>query len=239
MFKPRPFVAPLLLLGACAANNGTHPQDMSAVEHFKAASKEQKLAEEHAGAQGAEPTPTAGCGNATATESGNFADVCWSIKASADREREQEVARHRELAAKHRAAAMALEEAEATECKGISADDRDMSPFFHEKDILSVREVRTKAGGLAGAVAIFRRVPGLTVKSLQRLVDCHMARAAAVGHNMPEMDYCPLVLKGVHASVSSNDQGLAVTVTSEDHNTAAQILRRASRNGALWHAPKQ
>ena len=44
---------------------------------------------------------------------------------------------------------------------------------------------------------------------------------------MPEMSYCPLVLKGVKATVSSVGDGFAVDVTSEDPKTVELILQRA------------
>jgi hypothetical protein len=56
---------------------------------------------------------------------------------------------------------------------------------------------------------------------------CHVARAAAVRHEMPEMPYCPLVLNGVSATVSSASDGFAVRITVDDGPTAQEVLRRA------------
>lgn len=67
----------------------------------------------------------------------------------------------------------------------------------------------------------------MTVPWLQRLVDCHLARNAALGHDVPEMPYCPLVPRGVSARVSAVDRGFAVDVRAEDPATAQEILRRA------------
>ena len=44
---------------------------------------------------------------------------------------------------------------------------------------------------------------------------------------MPEMGYCPLVPKGVEATVSSTRTGFAVDVTSDDSATVKGIIRRA------------
>ena len=67
-----------------------------------------------------------------------------------------------------------------------------------------------------GADIVFRAVPGMTPEWLQRIVDCHLARAAAVGHDMPEMSYCALMLKNVTGQVTSTGNGFAVAVTSQD-----------------------
>jgi hypothetical protein len=80
---------------------------------------------------------------------------------------------------------------------------------------------------VVGAVVVFRAVPGLTAEWLQRIVDCHVARNNALGNDMPEMSYCPLVPKGITAKVSSTGDGFAVTIESQDPNTAKEVLRRA------------
>jgi hypothetical protein len=60
-------------------------------------------------------------------------------------------------------------------------------------------------------------------------VACHLARNAAVGHEMPEMPDCPLVPKGASATVASTGSGFAVTIQSEDEGAAEDILARARR----------
>jgi hypothetical protein len=109
-----------------------------------------------------------------------------------------------------------------------------MSPFMHRQDIASVQELVTKTtGGKAtsarqmGAVVVLRAVPGLTAQWLQRAVDCHLARNAALGHNVPEMPYCPLVPNGVAATVTATATGFAVEMRSDDPAVAHEILRRA------------
>jgi hypothetical protein len=67
----------------------------------------------------------------------------------------------------------------------------------------------------------------LTSEWLQRIVDCHLARNNALGNDMPEMAYCPLVPKGISAKVSSTGDGFAVTIESNDSNTSKEVLRRA------------
>jgi hypothetical protein len=78
-----------------------------------------------------------------------------------------------------------------------------------------------------GASVTFRAVPGLTAEWLQRIVECHVARNNALGNNVPEMAYCPLVPKGVTAKVNSVGNGFAVEIRSDDPDTAKEVLRRA------------
>jgi hypothetical protein len=140
----------------------------------------------------------------------------------------------RRAAADHRAASQALRDAEAQACAGLSENDRDISPFTHRQDIASVEPLYSNVisgkgqnARLQGAVVTFRAVPGMTAQRLQRLVDCHLARNAALGHQVPEMPYCPLVPKGVTATVTTSSTGFAVAVQSDDVDTANEVLRRA------------
>ncbi len=137
------------------------------------------------------------------------------------------------MAADHRAASQALRDAEANACVGIPEGDRDESPFQHREDIESVSPIfvplSAKTGGqrLVGATVRFRAVPGMTAEWLQRIVDCHMARNAAMGYEMPEMGECPLMIKGATATVISIGNGFAVSVRSDDVDAASAIRQRA------------
>jgi hypothetical protein len=97
-----------------------------------------------------------------------------------------------------------------------------------KEHVVDARVSRRTVKKTTGADIIFRAVPGMTAEWLQRIVDCHLARASAVGHDMPEMSYCPLVLKNVTAKVTSTGSGFAVAVTSEDPETVKEIIRRAN-----------
>jgi hypothetical protein len=68
----------------------------------------------------------------------------------------------------------------------------------------------------------------MTAQWLQRVVDCHLARNAALGHDVPEMPNCPLVPKGVSATVTPTSDGFAIAVRAEDSNTINEISRRAN-----------
>ena len=222
----------LLPLG-CAADPGTKPHDMSAVQHEAMAKNEEAASAGHADRH----DPNAA--ESRTTCSGRTG--CWTSISNPTAQHSEDAKRHRELAQKHRAASAALVDAEAKACSGIEADDRDISPFYHREDIESVMPLTetVKAGKattekVVGSTIVFRAVPGLTAEWLQRVVDCHVARASAMGHSMPEMSYCPLVLKGVKAKATSSGSGFAVNISSDDPATVEEIQKRAQalRGGA-------
>ncbi len=216
---------------ACGGNQGTQPHDMSQAQHEQAAQQEEQVA----GGHGEQHDPSA----TEETKTCGGRGACWTSSSNPTAQHKEDAAKHRELAAQHRAASADLAQAEAKACVGIDDDDRDMSPFYHREDISSVTPLQTYAGGTGkqrvvkanGATVVFRALPGLTAEWLQREVDCHIARASSMGHNMSEMSYCPLMLKGVTAKVSSTGSGFAVEVSSEDSTTAKEILRRAQALG--------
>ena len=215
-------------LGACAHASGTEPHDMSAAQHQAAAAEAESQAAEHT----AQVDPNAT--QATPPCVSSRGHVCWSKNTNPNAEHRASAESQRELAAQHRAASQALRDAEAKACQGISDEDRDTSPFARTADIESVTQLREehKLGRStstvdAGATIVFRATPGLTAEWLQRIVDCHVARNAAVGHDMPEMGSCPLVPKGVQAKVRSAGTGFAVDVRGKDAAAAAEIWRRA------------
>lgn len=110
-----------------------------------------------------------------------------------------------------------------------------MSPFERGADIASVAPlvVRTVTAREetdrtpVGVTVTFRPVPGLTAEWLQRVVKCHLARNAALGHSMPEMPRCPLVPNGVSATVSSTGDGFAVAIQADDPAALDELQRRA------------
>ena len=150
--------------------------------------------------------------------------IAW---ASADRD---EMTKHMRIAAEHRAASQALRDAEAVACAGVSEEDRAMSPLEHRADIVRVERkmIGARSPHLFGAVVTLRAVPGLTAPALDKLVRCHIARGAVLGHDVPEMPTCPLVLRDVEASVSAGNGTLRVEVTSWTPEVANEIWRRVS-----------
>lgn len=218
-----------ILLSACATP-GARPHDMSAAQHEQHARQEVSAADHDA----AKYDPGA---LAIAPGCGPYDAVCWRAKQNPTARFRDMAEQHRRAAADHRAASAALREIEATACAGIAAEDRDISPFERTEDIAStapLSERRATGNGRAqtitvGARVVFYPVPGLTPEKLQRELDCHLARAAVLGHELPEMPDCPLVPKGVHARVVTTDRGLAVEVRGEDSTAAADIVARAER----------
>ncbi|HFE46139.1 MAG TPA: hypothetical protein ENJ18_11710 [Nannocystis exedens] len=130
------------------------------------------------------------------------------------------------MAAEHRQASEALRAAEARACTGIPKRNWDLSPFFHTDDIESVSGQETKDGEF---VVRFSAIEGVDAAAMQHLLDCHLARNSARGHVAPEMDYCPLVPKGVRASVSPGASGLVVRIEADSPEARAEVRQRLER----------
>lgn len=212
-------VAVIALLAGCASP-GTRPSDMSAAAHDAAAAGAAAAASDHL----SRSTPgtarySEGCLGATAINGPRI--PCWTSQGNPAGRHIEEAETQRRTAASHRAAAQALRDAEARACSSVQPDDRDMSPFFHREDIASVTQIP------GGASIAFRPVAGLTREGLQAIVDCHLARSAALGFDVPEMSYCPLVPRGATAAVRVQGPTLVTDVRSDDSNGAAEIQRRA------------
>lgn len=201
---------------------------MSAAKHDAMATNETTSADAHA----AQYDPKAKSEGERCNSRSDFAGACWTSTSNPTAHHLDEAEKHRKMAADHRAASQALRDAEARACVGISDADRDMSPFDHREDIASVdplTETWTKVQNAktVGAIVTFRAVPGMTAQWLQRVVDCHLARNAALGFDVPEMPYCPLVPKDASAKVKETDTGFAVAIRSDNSDAANEILRRA------------
>lgn len=216
----------LALVSACAAPRPPQPHDMSAARHEEAAGADDARAAAHQGAYDPEATwpSSVRCGPGAWLV--DLHGPCWSSYGNPTEGHREEAERHREAAAAHRAAAAALRDVEARECAGLSDADRDQSPFSHREDIVSVSEL-VEASATVGATIVLRAVPGLTEEWLERALACHLARNAALGHDVPEMAYCPLVPRGVTASVRPVASGFAIDVRADGAEAAAEVLRRA------------
>jgi len=151
IWKPSLFA--VIALGACTHSTGTagtNPQDMSIAQHESAAAREEKQAAQDTSAGSCKPDR-----------------VCWS-------DTQEQLAKHHELAERHRAAAQALSDAEARACTGLPEEDRDTSPFDHYSDLSSVSRLYDQVPGpynsesrpFAGATIVIRAVPGLTTEWL-------------------------------------------------------------------------
>jgi len=222
------------LAAACSSTTpGAHPHDMSTAQHEAAAQEHAGYAESHQGQYDSKArTETKRC---RAKPTG-----CWTSVENPTAEHLRMADEHRRHAADHRAASAALRDAEAAACVGIDPDDRDISPFERVEDIVKVdpfeeeRSVSAPSTGPArrtvGAIVLFRARPGMTTEWLQRVVDCHIARNASLGHVVPEMPSCPLVPKGISAKVTSTGNGFAIAIRSDDPAVAREVLDRARRS---------
>jgi len=212
---------------------------MSAAQHEHEASSTDETAAAHADQYDAKARADAqACKENGALSRSGTAPVCWTSTANPTEEHRREAETYRTLAAQHRAAAAELRAAEENACGGIAAEDRDVSPFFHREDIVSVEPLMNQGyyashsgrGGpkvMTGARVTFRAVRGLTAQWLQRVVNCHLARNATLGHHEADMPDCPLVPRGVSASVVSTAEGFEVDIKATDRTTAEDVLTRA------------
>jgi hypothetical protein len=157
--------------------------------------------------------------------------VAWSARVEPATAEVRRLETLRAAARSHRAASPALREAESVACFGLSPDDRDLSPFFYDRDVVDAEPLRAPGapypGRLQGAVVTFRRVEGLTARRLQRLVDCQAARDRALQYSAPETTWCPLAVRGVMAHVALGERGLQVRLESDDPDAAAETFMRA------------
>lgn len=219
-------------LVACAtATPGAKPHDMAAAGHEGDADTHEARAAAHDTQYDPSATTTRErCRSRldrVAQGGGGFGEVCWTSVTNPTEAHLKMAAEHRRHAAEHRGASAALREAETRACAGIGPDDRDTSPFDRTEDIASVEVLNDRSGG--GATVTFRGTPGLTADGLQHIVDCHLARNAALGHTVPEMPNCLLVPNGARAQVASAASGVAVTVRSDAPDAAKDIVARAER----------
>lgn len=234
MMRPLLWVPIIGLATACATTPGARPHDMSATQHEREGHEHALTADAHA----AQYNPNADvervrCSPRSKGFAGN--ETCWTSITNPTAQHQRAAEEHRRHAADHRKASAALREAEERACVGISDDDRNMSPFEHLEDIASVEPLKERIGPKSalqrtvGATVTFLAVPGMTAEWLQRVVDCHLARNASLGHSVPEMANCPLVPKGAQARVTSTGNGFAVAVRADDPQSAQDILTRAQR----------
>jgi len=216
------------LSSACAASTPT-PTTIPPEHQSVAGEQSAAAAHDRAGGalerQAASETGPAKCGPPAAGAPGQ---ICWtSTRTSGAASSElMRAATERDAAAQHRRVSQALRDAETMACAGISQEDMTHSPFAHRDDIVDAQVIEGPAGVL-GARVRFHELSNLTADWLQHVVDCHVARDNALGHEVPEMGYCPLVPRGASAVVTAVPHGYVVEVRSNDPDGAREIARRA------------
>ena len=207
---------------AASCASGRMPSPGSATEHDAAARGNMALADAHERAA-SEMRPCA--------DLENVFDICWTHW-DTTQEHHYAEQRHRRLAAAHAAQAAALRRAESEACAGIADSDRGISPFLRltdiaRADLLDPADARDELT-IPVLRVVYGRVPGLDAANLERLIDCHLARNAALGHEVPEMDDCPLVPPGVDAKVTQRGGEVSVTITTDEPHFA-EVFARAQR----------
>jgi len=217
-----------LSVAACASTTpnpgaGTH---LSASQQEAAARTDDRAATEHKA--NFDPSAVAYKEHCSPGGAGQRNDVgmgeCWYSRVNPTDAQLDEARIDQRAAAEHRAASKTLRDAEARACVGVSDYDRDVSPFAHRSDILRVTQMQR------GAAVVFRSVPTMTTASLQKIVDCHIARNDALAHEVPWMLYCPLVPRDVTAKVTELPEGLSVLMETPNADAAREVKYRV---GAL------
>jgi hypothetical protein len=217
---------------------GTGAEEQGAAQHRAAAQVESARLERHK--ELFDPNAKQDIKRCDAGTPGQYpaTPICWVETVNPTAVHLKEVEEHRMRAVHHRKAARQLQDVEDEACANIAAADRDMSPFSHRGDILGVNPLEDGEGKkkhLVGATVVFRSVPRLTVDELQRIVDCHLARNAAIGHDVAgaEMAHCPLTERGASAQVRPVEGGFAVDVRAASADAAQAIWRRAQALAAV------
>lgn len=215
------FVAFVASAAVACSHPGTLPQDMSAEGHEQAAREASAVAQEN-------PCPP----NRGETAQSNA--VCWTPSQSGDA-RARAAEHQQRLADAHRLAAAELRSEADAACAGVPETDRNMSPFSHLADIDGARPLygphdsKKSVRSPIGVTIFLRPVPGLTQERLQRLVNCHLAQNAVLGHVSPSEPDCPLVPAGVVASVRSATDRFAVDVKGNSPSVVTEIRARTQR----------
>lgn len=220
-------IALLVLITGCAsapATGSVRPDEMSAAAHEaqareadKAAAWHQRQYDPYAGRPTTPCVPNAG---------GSLNEPCFQQVANPTAEHLRAAEMLRKHAAEHRVASKVLRDAETRACAGVASEDRDLSPFFHREYIVRVEPLREPA--TVGARVVFRPTEGMTPEYLQRLIDCQIARNAALGDEALGLEDDPLGLPQVKAQALRVWDGIAIEVRSAKPETALRILARAN-----------
>jgi hypothetical protein len=159
--------------------------------------------------------------------------TCWtSPRPSSTTAQDLEMAsKLRDRAREHRRVSAALRDAELRACAGIPDADVLEGPFAHRDDIVDVELLRgpTRTGehDVVGARVHFHAIEKLSADWLQHLVDCQLARDDALGHDIPELAYDPLVPRDTKAVVWTVPHGYMIEVRSDVPESGREIARRA------------
>jgi hypothetical protein len=148
--------------------------------------------------------------------------VCWPIQRWSPQEIFDETTAENDRAAaqEHRRVALALREAQLSACAGV--DERDLAPG----EVMDAQVIQGP-DGVAGARVRYHDLRQLSSDDLQRALDCRVARDDALGHESPQLGYCPLVPRGASATVTTVPHGYMLEVRSSTPSTAHEVARCA------------
>lgn len=243
MSNKRALFLSFLIAGCAERVPAARPHDMGAAAHDRAAVSEGQAAQrDDLRAQKSKAEPTEHCrqaGPSLGDEGGEGVEVCWTTGIDGSADFAARAAAHRKHGAGHRAASASLRALESRVCAGVSEEDRDISPFERAGDIVSVDPLMESTSAnapprMAGAIVVFRPVSGLSVRGMQRLLDCHLARNGELGYPPAETLGCPLAMKGVEARAATAPLGVVVVIRAADDATSKEILNRAQQLSRSW-----
>lgn len=218
----------LSLLTACAAPTTGGVHHPSAAQYEARAAGHEQAASEHR--ENYDPNARATVERCISRHNINDIGACWTEESNPTAAQLEEAKKHQQAAERLRHLSAVMRDAEARECAGLSEDDIDTSPFAHVRDITNIEPFDVYVGKTLerqGAVVTFRAVPGMTLEWLQKVVRCQLARNDAMGHDVPDLAYCPLVPPNVQATVKKSELGFVIEVSSGNKATIQEILHRA------------
>lgn len=114
-----------------------------------------------------------------------------------------------------------MAETELHSCHGIPEREREHSPFAHRRAIAAV------APHAGGVEITFKPVSGLSASWMERDIQCHQARFAALGQPAGYLPDDPTLVPGAHVTVTERDHKIVVLVETPDPDAASLALQRA------------
>jgi hypothetical protein len=134
-----------------------------------------------------------------------------------------------DAAAEHLAAARRIRDHAEQVCSGLDEYAR-QEPFPDRAAVASVGWLmhphRRGAKRIHGArLLLAAHAP--RAGELQRMLDCHLARSAALGWDRPESGRCPLCVRGATAKAVEGEGGPRIEVDTGGGPAAEEVWRRA------------
>jgi len=148
---------------------------------------------------------------------------CWDTDEEASEAHRSAAAKELRTAREERAQAVALARTELASCRGIPPRELTHTPLSHAKEIEEIIPHR-EGDEVRGVHVVFKRVPGLNAKWMERAIACHRARSAVLGH-VASID--PTLLPGTEVTVTQDRGHVQVYIRAADGDTGALALARA------------